>query len=119
MDSVNAGTETVTDEMREPGLDERVPATPEAGFDTAASRPTQPTEAAQPTELERRLEAILMVADEPQGVVSLATALSAPVKTVHQAIDALVADFDGVNGTTRRGFELREVGGGWRIYVRP
>lgn len=59
-----------------------------------------------------------MVADEPQSVVSLATALSAPVKVVRQAIDSLVADFDGVDGSIRRGFELREVGGGWRIYVR-
>jgi segregation and condensation protein B len=29
-----------------------------------------------------------------------------------------VADFDGEDGGVRRGFELREVGGGWRIYVR-
>ena len=69
-------------------------------------------------DLQRRLEAILMVADEPQSIVSLATALSAPVKTVRAAIDALVADFNGVDGSIRRGFELREVGGGWRIYVR-
>ena len=31
----------------------------------------------------------------------------------------LVADYDGESGGVRRGFELREVGGGWRIYVRP
>ena len=28
------------------------------------------------------------------------------------------ADYNGENGTTLRGFELREVGGGWRIFVR-
>src|SRR5690554_2921776 len=76
-------------------------------------------EAEAPADIERRLEAILMVADEPQSIVSLATALSAPVKEVSRAIEALVADFDGVDGGIRRGFELREVGGGWRIYVRP
>jgi len=70
-------------------------------------------------ETERALEAILMVADEPQSLVSLATALSVPVPAVRQAIERLVADFDGADGGTRRGFELREVGGGWRIYVRP
>ncbi len=77
------------------------------------------------TDLERRLEAIFMVADEPQSVVSLATALGAPVPAVRQSIERLVADYDGAtedgaagNGATRRGFELREVGGGWRIYVR-
>ncbi len=69
-------------------------------------------------ETERSLEAILMVADEPQSLVSLATALGAPVPAVRQSIERLVADFDGESGGPRRGFELREVGGGWRIYVR-
>lgn len=66
----------------------------------------------------RRLEAILLVVDEPQSLVSLATAVSAPVPAVRQAVDALVADYDGHTGGPRRGFELREVGGGWRLYVR-
>lgn len=69
-------------------------------------------------ELERAIEAILMVADEPQSLVSLASALSVPVKAVKSAIASLVADYDGDNGQIRRGFELREVGGGWRLYVR-
>jgi segregation and condensation protein B len=50
--------------------------------------------------------------------VTLATALGAPVPAVRQSIERLVADYDGVDGGTRRGFELREVGGGWRLYVR-
>jgi len=70
-------------------------------------------------DLERALEAVFMVADEPQSLVSLATAVGAPVPAVRQTIERLVADYDGVGGTVRRGFELREVGGGWRIYVRP
>jgi segregation and condensation protein B len=69
-------------------------------------------------DLERSLEAIFMVADEPQTVVSLATAVSAPIPAVRQSIERLVADYDGASGGVRRGFELREVGGGWRIYVR-
>ena len=68
--------------------------------------------------LERALEAVLMVVDEPQSVVTLASALNAPVPSVRTAIERLVADFDGEDGGVRRGFELREVGGGWRIYVR-
>ncbi len=79
------------------------------------------TEAAAPiavADIPRALEAIMMVADEPQTLVSLATAVSAPVAAVRQSIEALVADYDGTNGGVRRGFELREVGGGWRIYVR-
>lgn len=74
-------------------------------------------------EVARALEAILMVVDEPQSVVDLASAVGRPVKEVRAAIAALVADYDGearADGTSgvRRGFELREVGGGWRIYVR-
>ena len=66
----------------------------------------------------RRLEAILLVVDEPQSLVSLATAVGSPVPAVRQAVEALVADYDGESGGPRRGFELREVGGGWRLYVR-
>ena len=73
-------------------------------------------------QIERALEAIFMIADEPQSLVSLATALSMPVKEVKTAIHTLVNDLDG-NGVgpepgPERGFELREVGGGWRFYVR-
>ncbi|AJM77436.1 SMC-Scp complex subunit ScpB [Rathayibacter toxicus] len=70
-------------------------------------------------ESDRAIEAILMVADQPQSLVALATALSQPIAVVRQSIERLVADFEGKNGSIRRGFELREVGGGWRIYVRP
>ena len=69
-------------------------------------------------ELERSLEAIFMIADEPQTLVALATALGAPIPAVRQSIERLVADYDGVDSTVQRGFELREVGGGWRMYVR-
>jgi segregation and condensation protein B len=69
-------------------------------------------------DVERALEAILIIADEPQGLVSLATSLGVPVPAVRQSIERLVADYDGIDGTPRRGFELREVAGGWRIYVR-
>jgi len=69
--------------------------------------------------IERALEAILMVADEPISLVSLATGLGAPVPAVRQSIERLIADYDGQDGGVRRGFELREVGGGWRLYVRP
>lgn len=69
-------------------------------------------------EVTRALEAIFMVVDEPQSVVGLASAVGRPVKEVRAAIAELVADFNGENGGPQRGFELREVGGGWRIYVR-
>lgn len=68
--------------------------------------------------VQSRLEAILLVVDEPLSLVSLATAVAAPVPAVRQAIESLVDDYDGRAGGPRRGFELREVGGGWRLYVR-
>ena len=69
-------------------------------------------------ELQSALEAIFMVAEAPVPLISLAGALERPIQEVRQAIDALKADFDGASGGRARGFELREVGGGWRIYVR-
>ncbi|GAA2537292.1 SMC-Scp complex subunit ScpB [Microbacterium mitrae] len=69
-------------------------------------------------ELARRLEAILLIVEEPQSIVSLATAVSAPVASVRRVISALVDDYDGRGSGPQRGFELREIGGGWRLYVR-
>jgi len=70
-------------------------------------------------DVDRALEAIFMIADEPQSLVALATALGRPVAVVRQGIERLVEDYDGVaSGSVRRGFELREVAGGWRLYVR-
>lgn len=83
-----------------------------------ATMETEELAGAAVIDLERSLEAIFMVADEPQSLVGLATAINAPVPAVRQTIERLVADYDGVEGGVRRGFELREVGGGWRIYVR-
>ncbi|RFA08966.1 SMC-Scp complex subunit ScpB [Subtercola boreus] len=87
----------------------------------AVTVPAVPSEQApddHPLDLERALEAILTVADEPQSLMTLATALARPVAAVRQTIERLVADYNGANGGIRRGFELREVAGGWRLYVR-
>lgn len=64
------------------------------------------------------VEAILMVAEVPLSIVHLATSLDMPVPEIRQAVLAVKADFDGENGARPRGFELREVGGGWRVFVR-
>ncbi|MEX0151953.1 MULTISPECIES: SMC-Scp complex subunit ScpB [Microbacterium] len=80
--------------------------------------PTSDGAPAGAASIARRLEAILLVVEEPQSLVSLAAAVGAPVAAVRQAVEGLVADYDGETGGPRRGFELREVGGGWRLYVR-
>ncbi|MCK6080394.1 SMC-Scp complex subunit ScpB [Microbacterium sp. EYE_5] len=77
-----------------------------------------PQRSQAPADVARRLEAILMVIDEPHSLVALAAAVGSPVPAVRQAVEELVADYDGERAGPRRGFELREVGGGWRFYVR-
>ena len=80
---------------------------------TAETTPTSDT-----VTLERTLEAILFIADEPVSLVALAAATSSPVPQVRNALEALRADYDGHADATRRAFELREIAGGWRMYVR-
>lgn len=72
------------------------------------------------TELQLRaaLEAILTVAETPLTLVTLAGALEVPIKTVKMELEALQQDYDSAHEGIGRGFELREVGGGWRLYVR-
>ncbi|MDO4919889.1 SMC-Scp complex subunit ScpB [Kocuria sp.] len=114
--------------------------------DAAAETPASHA-APQPEDLHARLEAVLMVAAAPVGVADLARATGAPTHRVRSALEHLKADYDGVIGNTVespdggrsagydgrsaapadapplppgriRGFELREVAGGWRIYSR-
>ncbi|CAG7845800.1 Segregation and condensation protein B [Pseudoclavibacter triregionum] len=98
---------------------ERMPAKTPGEQASEAAPASEASPAPEPIELDRALEALLFLADEPLAVVSLATATSTPVRAVQEAIDRLRADYDGESGGPRRAFELREVGGGWRMYVRP
>lgn len=70
------------------------------------------------SQLMSAIEAILMIAEVPLSLVHIAAALDIPVSEVKEAVAALKNDFDGITGSRVRGFELREVAGGWRIYVR-
>ena len=76
------------------------------------------TEQTPSTPLSERIEAILLIIDEPIGLVALAAAGGSPVPAGRQSLETLVVDSDGRGQGPRRGFELREVGGGWRLYVR-
>ena len=60
------------------------------------------------------LEAVLMVADQPLDRMSLATAVGWPVDDVDRALDDLAREYTAQG----RGFELRQVAGGWRFYTR-
>lgn len=82
--------------------------------DLTANRP----ESLSDLELRAGVEAVLMITDSPVSLVSLATALEQPVNVIREAVIALRDDYDGAASGSPRGFELREVGGGWRIFVR-
>jgi segregation and condensation protein B len=59
------------------------------------------------------LEALLIVAVEPQSTVDLAEAARYPVDEVAARLKELAAEY----ASQERGFALREVAGGWRFYT--
>ncbi|MFM8633064.1 MAG: SMC-Scp complex subunit ScpB [Candidatus Nanopelagicus sp.] len=66
-------------------------------------------------ELHRCLEAILMVVDEPVSEVVLAQIIEAPTEEISAALRTLADRYE----QEQRGFELRQVSGGWRYYSHP
>jgi segregation and condensation protein B len=66
------------------------------------------------TNLRASLEAILLVADEPVPAVVLAQVLERPRNEVAAELCDLAAAYTAEG----RGFELREIAGGWRFYTR-
>jgi segregation and condensation protein B len=64
--------------------------------------------------LRTSLEAILLVADEPVPAVMLAQVLERPRNEVEAELRDLAAAYTAED----RGFELREIAGGWRYYTR-
>ncbi|MFC4532930.1 SMC-Scp complex subunit ScpB [Sphaerisporangium dianthi] len=85
-----------------PGFEARLP----GGGDAAGV-------AAEPG-LRASLEAILLVVDEPVAEVTLAQVLERPSREIAEALRALAAEYTA----SGRGFDLREVAGGWRLYTR-
>jgi segregation and condensation protein B len=66
-------------------------------------------------ELRKALEAILMVIEEPVGAHTLAQVLEVATEEVVGTLHALRREYVDEG----RGFVLREVAGGWRIYTDP
>ena len=96
--------------MTEPSraVDGAPEAAPLPGLEDAAPGPGDPQAIAGP------LEALLLMATEPVPSAELAQAVRAPVGVVEQALHDLADFYD----QTGRGFELRNVGGGWRYWTR-
>ena len=82
--------------------------------------PAQPAEPAEPTlevplaPLRPALEAVLMVADQPLDHLTLAAVVGYPPDQVAEALTGLAEEY----AEQERGFDLRNVAGGWRYYTR-
>ena len=75
---------------------------------------TEQEDTQQVPDLRPSLEAILLVADEPVPVVVLAQVLERPRNEVTAVLHDLAEEYQ----TEGRGFDLREIAGGWRFYTR-
>jgi segregation and condensation protein B len=66
-------------------------------------------------EVERSIEAILMVVDEPVSEVVLAQIIETPTEQILESLHNLQNRYEN----DFRGFQLRQVSGGWRFYSHP
>jgi segregation and condensation protein B len=64
--------------------------------------------------LAARLEAVLLVIDEPVPAATLAAVVEHPGPDVEAALRALADEYT----SAARGLDLRQVAGGWRLYTR-
>src|SRR3954451_9834660 len=72
------------------------------------------TDMAPEQDLRAGVEAILLVVDEPVAEVTLAQVLERPTAEIAAALRDLSEEYTA----SGRGFDLREVAGGWRFYTR-
>ncbi|WP_310527009.1 SMC-Scp complex subunit ScpB [Nocardioides sp.] len=90
------------------------PTTPDAGSTETSVTVDVETLAVAVADLRPALEAILMVADQALDKVQLASVVGHPVEAVEDALQSLAGEYTEQG----RGFELRNVAGGWRFYTR-
>jgi segregation and condensation protein B len=70
------------------------------------------------TELRSAIEAVLIVAEEPVSLERLAALLEVGEEVVSAQLAALRESYATAHGGVGAGFELREVGSGWRYFAR-
>ena len=69
----------------------------------------------EPDDLKGALEALLLVSSDPVSASQLAAALDATPGEVASLLAELSVEYTEAN----RGFQLREVAGGWRLFTHP
>jgi len=89
-----------------------------SGSEDASGAAGFPGGAGLPGTARAALEAVLMVVDEPVPAARLAAVLELPAVQVEDLLRGLRDEYDGAGSGTPRGFELREVAGGWRVFSR-
>jgi segregation and condensation protein B len=67
------------------------------------------------SKLRGAIEALLFVSDEPVSTLRIAKLLDVSTAEVEPAIKALAEEYEA----DERGFQLRQVAGGWRMYTHP
>src|ERR1700728_659339 len=90
------------------------PTPPPGAIPSPEEQPAAPEEQSAAPGLRACLEAILLVADEPVPTVVLAQVLEQPRNEVAVALHQLAEEYTAEG----RGFDLREIAGGWRFYTR-
>ena len=81
---------------------------------TTEPPPEPVAEAVGVAELGSALEAVLMIVEEPVDHLALAQAVGHPPTVVEAELHRLAAEYTAQG----RGFELRQLAGGWRFYSR-
>ncbi|WP_018635109.1 SMC-Scp complex subunit ScpB [Parafrankia elaeagni] len=77
-----------------------------------ARRPPAGAEPGRPSDT-TLVEAVLTVAERPVGIAEFATALDIPARRVERLLAELAERYE----REERGFRLRQVGRGWRLYT--
>ncbi len=87
----------------------------ESGAQGAAEPEEQPFDVEDfPGGVRAAIEAVLMVLDEPVSALALAAALEVPVPVVERTLAQMEREY----AADHRGFTVRRVGEGWRVYSR-
>ncbi|MGR6997096.1 SMC-Scp complex subunit ScpB [Yinghuangia aomiensis] len=111
-ESATAAAPTVPAPATEPSpMPEPAAADPGSDADADAS----PYPFGDPDHLKPQLEAVLMVVESPVPDIVLAQVLEQPTEAVLAALRELAQEYTDQG----RGFDLRQVAGGWRFYTRP
>jgi segregation and condensation protein B len=100
---------------REPGEVDEADLEPGEAHGEPGEAGLEPGEVSAPAPgLRMSLEAVLLVADEPVPTELLADVARQPELAVAAALRELAGEYTA----QERGFDLREVAGGWRLYTR-